>query len=154
MAKNSLSTGNHTFQTSTAAWVCASSDPEPTGRLVNSYNSGMNEITVGNYFNGDAHAFKVDAVGDTVNLSYDPATQGGRSHRSLHTFMAQAVVHTFYKSAESPYQNSILCTSDVLSLLAGDSAGNGWLTYCAWEFDSSEYASLAGLEQYIFTPNA
>lgn len=148
------STGNHTFQTSTGAWVCASSDLESTGRLVNSYNSGMNEITVGNYFNGDAHAFKVDAAGDTVKLSYDPATQGGRSHRSLHTFMAQAVVHTFYKSAESPYQNSILCTSDVLSLLAGDSAGSDWLTYCAWEFDSSEYASLAGLEQYIFTPSA
>lgn len=64
MAKNSLSTGNHTFQTSTGAWVCASSDPEPTGRLVNSYNSGMNEITVGNYFNGDAHAFRI--------LSYAP----------------------------------------------------------------------------------
>lgn len=148
------SNDQHTFETSTGTWVCASSSLESTGRLVNSYNSGMNEITVGSYFNNDAHAFKVDAVGDTVKLSYDPASQGGRSHRSLHAFMAQAIVHTFYQNAQNPYPNTILCTSDVLSLQAGDEAGNDWLTYCAWEFNSSEYVGQAGLEQYIFAPNA
>ena len=151
------SSNPHNWDSGKEAYVClAADDLERVGRLVNSYNTGMAEFTVGQYFNNDAHAFKITDTGDTVTMVYDPSAQGGRSSRSLHAFFMQAVAHTFYVNGKGayPYSNTIACTSDILSLLAGDTSGNAWLTFCAWDFDSNDYTAEGGLKQYILTPNA
>ena len=134
-------------------WRCIDADDlEATGRLVNSYNTGMAEIKEGAYFNNDPHALKVTGVGDTMTFEYSLAEQGGRSSRSMYKFIAQAAAHTFYKTPSEPYANTILCTSDTLALYAGDSSAADWLSFCAFEFNTMDYAAQDGMEQYILSP--
>lgn len=134
-------------------WRCVDADDlEATGRLVNSYNTGMPQIKEGSYFNGDEHALKVTGIGDTMSFEYSLAEQGGRSSRSMYKFIAQAAAHTFYKSPSEPYSNSILCTSDALALHAGDATASDWLSFCAFEFNTADYVSQEGMEQYILKP--
>lgn len=134
-------------------WRCVdATDLEATGRLVNSYNSGMPEIKEGSYFNGDKHAFKVTGLGDTMTFEYSLAEQGGRSSRSMYKFIAQAAAHTFYKNPSEPYTNTILCSSDTLALYAGDRSASDWLSFCAFEFNTADYTGIENLEQYILKP--
>ena len=153
---DSEQTQNRGWEEHELRWRCISaSDLEETGRLVNSYNTGMDQMTEGQYFNGDEHAFKLISTGDTVKFLYTPSEQGGRSHRSFYSFIAQAAARTFYdRNTGLPYANTILCTSDILALQAGDAHGSDWIAFCGFEFNTADYTAVDSLKQYILAPDS
>lgn len=99
----------------------ANTELSAIGRLANSYNPGSSEEH--QFFSdgkeGRKDVLTISGEGDSLKLTYDIETQGGRSHWSFDGFLKQAIANTFYdgkNEAEGAYRNYILVQSDYISV--------------------------------------
>lgn len=141
----------------------ANTELQAIGRLANSYNPGSSEEHQFFAEKGMAlDTMKITGTGDSLTLTYDIETQGGRSHWSFDGFLKQALANTFYdgtNKAGGAYRNYIIVQSDYLSLgESGDLTMSGmqWISKPMDKFFGNSSPGTAGddgLTQAILCSN-